>query len=118
MATINTTSTLAGLFKEVYGDNIFELAKYEAKLCNMVPFEQKDLIGNKFHVPVSLQLEHGFAYSAAGTTPSAPTIVTGQMADAQVDGVQLLGATSVDYEAIAKSLGGDKRPSFRRRRWP
>ena len=109
MAAINTTSTLAGLFKEVYGDNIFELAKYEAKLCNMVPFEQRDLIGNKFHVPVSLQLEHGFAYSAAGTTPSAPTIVTGQMADAQVDGVQLLGATSVDYEAIAKSLGGDKK---------
>ena len=109
MAAINTTTQLAGLFKEVYGDKVWELAKHEAKLCNLVPFDQRDQIGNKFHVPVSLALEHGFSMSAAGTTPSAPTVVTGIMQDAQVDGTQLLGATKVDYEAIAKSLGGDKK---------
>lgn len=112
MATINTTTQLAGLFKEVYGDKIWELAKQEAPLCNMVGFEQKAAIGNKYHVPVSVALEHGFAMSAAGTTPTLAAVVTGLMQDAQVDGVQLVGATSIDYEAMYKAAGNNDKKAF------
>jgi len=40
MATNNTTSTLTGLFKEVYGDDITKLLPEVAKLQKRVPFKE------------------------------------------------------------------------------
>lgn len=108
MASINTTSTLAGLFKEVYGESVIDLAKPSAKLSQRIKFSEAEAIGLNFNQPVNVQLEHAFAASASGTTPTLLTVNTGQLKNAQVNGSQLVGRSQVDYEAIAKSMNGGK----------
>ena len=108
MAATNTTTTLAGLFKEVYGTSVIDLTKGTARLSSRIKFSEAEAIGNKYHQPVNVKLEHAFAYAAAGSTPTLLTANTGQTQDAQVDGAQIVGRSNVDYEAIAKSMNGDK----------
>ena len=109
MAIMNTQSTLVGLFKEVYAGKIVEAWGFMAKLANRIDFVPKALQpGNFYHQPVDLQFEHGITAAAAGITPGiagAPflPVGTGMMQDAQVAGAQLLGRSSVSYEAIARS---------------
>lgn len=103
----NASTSLAGNFKEVYrtGD-ITTLVPGIAKLASIIPFSQRDLIGNKFHIPLRTQDEHSIVGSVAGTTPSWTTAfeyINGVVADAQIDGSQLLARAAVDYEAIYKS---------------
>jgi hypothetical protein len=84
-----------------------------ARISDRVGFEQAVAIGNKFHQPVRLSQEHGFTYSAAGTSSTTTTTslinpVAGLIGDAQVAGAQIIGRHGVDYEAIARSMNGDK----------
>jgi len=108
MATINSTSTLTGLFKEVYGNSVKDLASFKPKILNKIGFSEVDAIGNLYHQPVDVQLEHSFTAAATGSAPTLLAVNTGQMQDAQVQGSQLIGRSQVDYESIAKSMNGDK----------
>ena len=103
----NAAASLAGIFKEVYRgkSSVSDLVPNIAILANRIPFNNKELIGNKYHVPVRVAYEHSFTHSAAGTTPtfSAATYVNGVVEDAEVDGSQMIGVSAVDYEAIYKS---------------
>lgn len=113
MATTNTVGQLTGIFKETYGDSVIDLAKYMARISDRVGFEQAVAIGSKYHQPVRVSMEHGFTYSAAGTSATTSAVsllnpVAGQIADAQVAGAQIIGRHQVDYEAIARSMNGDK----------
>jgi len=59
----NTVDTLNGLFKEVYADNIENLVPDGVKLYNMIPFNKESkALGNLYHQPVVLGLEHGITY--------------------------------------------------------
>lgn len=50
MATMNTQSTLVGLFKEVYAGKIVEAWGFMAKLANRISFVSKaDQNGNLYH---------------------------------------------------------------------
>ena len=106
---MNQQSTLVGLFKEVYGDNIVEAWGFMAKLLSRVKFVRQDLQpGNFYHQPVDVVFEQGITAAAAGTTAgvgSAPFLPAsaGQMQDAQLAGAQLIGRSLVSYEAIARS---------------
>jgi hypothetical protein len=108
MATVNTTATLAGLFKEVYGTSIVDLVPNTAKLAKRFKFSVADQIGKTFNFPVEVQNEHSFAYAASGTTPTLATLNSGQMQNVAVQGAQIVGRAQVDYEAIAKSAAGGK----------
>ena len=110
MGTINTTTTLTGLFKEAYGDNVIGLVPTDAPLCNMVGMEVRQLLGNKYHQPVDVTLEHGFTCAAAnaGAVTLLP-VSNGVMQDAQFEGAQLIGRSQVDYESIARSAGGGQK---------
>ncbi|NDA71535.1 MAG: hypothetical protein EBX63_11440, partial [Betaproteobacteria bacterium] len=91
---MNQQSTLVGLFKEVYGDNIVEAWGFMAKLLSRVKFVRQDLQpGNFYHQPVDVVFEQGLTSAAAGTTAgvgSAPFLPAsaGQMQDAQIAGAQ------------------------------
>lgn len=107
---MNQQSTLVGLFKEVYGDNIVEAWSFMAKLARKVNFVSQELRnGNFYHQPVDVQFEQGISIAAAGSVPGSsggpvffnPT--AGQMQDAQLAGAQLIGRSQVSYEAIARS---------------
>jgi len=107
---MNQQSTLVGLFKEVYGENIVEAWSFMAKLAKRVKFVSQDLQpGNYYNQPVDVQFEQGISAAAAGTTAGAsggpvffsPT--AGMMQNAQLAGAQLIGRAQVSYEAIARS---------------
>lgn len=109
MASVNTTSTLTGLFREVYGDDIQKLLPEVAKLQKRVPFKEQEKIGKKFVQPVVLAREHGVTYQAAGDGAFAlNTPIAMQMGSAEIDGSQLLLASRLDYESAAKAASGKK----------
>jgi hypothetical protein len=110
MATVNTTSTLNGLFKEVYADKISNLVPDNAKLTKMIEFSEAERVGNFYHQPVILSQEHGVTYAAAGAGAfSINTPIALSMQDAQIQGSQCLIASRMDYESASKaSAGGSK----------
>lgn len=109
MASVNTTATLSGLFKEVYGDDITKLLPEVAKLQKRVPFKEQEKIGKKFVQPVVLAREHGVTYAAAGDGAFAlNTPIAMQMGQAEIDGAQLLLASRLDYESAAKAASNKK----------
>ena len=103
MATNNDQTQLVGNFKDVWGNNVIELFKFQAPILNAIPFESAELVGGKFHQPADLQQEHGFTCAATGSTPTLITPVAGFMGDVQVEGSQLFGRSRVTYEAIMRS---------------
>ena len=103
MAINNDQTQLVGNFKDVWGTDVLSLFKFQAPLMNMVPFEEGNLVGGYFHQPLDLAQEHGFTYSAAGSTPTLRCASAGYMGDMKIQGAQLFGRSRVTYEAIMRS---------------
>lgn len=109
MASVNTLTSLDGLFKIVYGDNIVNLLPEFAKVSKMVPFKEREMIGEQYQIPVKLQHEHGFSYAASGDGAFAlNNSIAGQMKKAIVNSNQIILRSTLDYESAYKSIG-DKR---------
>lgn len=110
MAQYDTPSTLSGLFKEVYGDDVMNLIPEAAKLIKIVPFvpEEKE-IGNKYHQPVILSHEQGITYAAfnAGAFALNNSIAL-TMQDAQVSSSQILLRSAISYDAAARASKSKK----------
>ncbi len=110
MAQFDTPSTLSGLFKEVYGDEVMTLVPEAAKIIKIVPFVPRDKeIGNKYHQPVILSHEQGFTYAAynAGAFALNNSIALA-MQDAQVSSSQILLRTAISYDAAARASTSKK----------
>lgn len=110
MAQYDTPSTLSGLFKEVYGDEVMNLVPDAAKLIKIVPFvpEEKE-IGNLYHQPVILSNEQGVTYAAfnAGAFALNNSIAL-TMQDAQVSSSQILLRSAISYDAAARASKSKK----------
>lgn len=105
-----TPAQLSGLFKEAYGDDVYNLIPDVAKIVKMVSFVSRDKEeGNKYHQPVIVSSEHGVTYAApqagAFTLNSA---ISMNMQDAQVEGSQLLLRSALSYDAAAKASNSKK----------
>lgn len=106
MSGENTQATLVGNFRERYAPNVKFLYQQAAPMVKLIGFEKGVAIGNKYHQPVDLALEHGFSAAAPGVLPTGATYIPptpGQSGDAQVDAFQIHGRASVTYSAIARS---------------
>ena len=104
MADTNTTSTLDGLFKEVYADKLETLLPENVRLLKMVPFTERTRIGDSYHQPVILSNSHGVTYAANGAgafTLNAPIVTT--VKDAIVDGSQMVLREYIDLESASKA---------------
>lgn len=109
MAKENTVATLDGLFKEVYGEGPVNLVPEVAYLQKRVQFKQAQRIGKSYNFPVVLSQEHGVTYLAAGSGVSTlEDSVAATLKDAEVDAHQIILRGQMDYEAAAKSQGGDR----------
>ena len=107
MAQTNTTSTLDGYFKAIYGDGPINTQADNAILTKMVKFKTADRLGKSYQVPVVLSSEAGFTYLAAGDgLQTLNDSVAAQSKNAEVDGAQLIGRGAIDYEAASKMAGG------------
>jgi hypothetical protein len=101
----NTPSTLSGLFKEVYRDDVMNLEPDAVKILKIVPFEEGEKQpGNKYHQPVILSNEQGFTYAAfnAGAFALNGAIALA-MQDAQVSSSQILLQSQISYDAAARA---------------
>lgn len=110
MAQDNTTTTLSGLFKEVYANELRNLIPENVMLQKMIPFvESSKEIGNKYHQPVQVSHEHGITYASADSGAFAlNAAIASQFKDAQVDGSQMLLRSSMSYEAAARASNDKK----------
>lgn len=111
MAGENTFTTLNGLFKERYADKLHNLQPENTKLLQRIPFAGKNKeLGNIYHQPVVLGLEHGITY--AGTTADAFTLdpaVNGVIRDAQVRGYQMMLRSQLGIAAASRAAGGEPK---------
>lgn len=110
MATVNTTSAMMGFFKEVYAQQVIDLTAPILKVTNKIPFTEATMVGNKYHQPVDVALEHGVTAAAANSgAVSLLSPVASVLQDAQVEGAQIFGRAQVDYEAIFRATQAGKQ---------
>lgn len=104
MSQQNTTSTLDGLFKVVYGDAPQNLVADVSYLQKRISFKESEKIGKHYEFPVVLSMEGGVTYLAAGAGVSTlNSSVAAVMKPAQVDANQIIVRGQMDYEAAAKA---------------
>lgn len=111
MAGENTVTTLNGLFKEVYADKLENLIPEGTKFMQKVPFSgRKRELGNLYHQPVILGLEHGVTY--AGPTDDAFALddaVNGVIRDASIQGSQMMLRSRLGIAAASRAAGGEPK---------
>lgn len=114
MATVNSTTTLEGLFKRIYADKLLNLIPDNAKLVKDISFSQNNRLGDTYEQPVVLTNEHGFTYSAAGNGAfdlNAAIAMTTK--NARVPSVQVMVRSQIDYESASKASSGGEQ-AFRK----
>lgn len=107
-SSIETTSTLNGLYKEVYADKIKDLVPESdvlLKMDNFVSKEQRE--GNKYHQPVVLALPTGATWGVGVVT--LVNAIASQLGDAQVQGSAITHRDLLAYDAAAKAAKGGKQ---------
>jgi hypothetical protein len=109
MAQQNTTSTLDGLFKVVYGDGPVNAIPEVSILQKKITYKSADRIGKSYNFPVILSSEAGVTYIAAGGgSTTLVDSVAATLKEAVVDANQIIVRGQMDYEAAAKAVEGGK----------
>lgn len=104
--TANTVSTLNGLFKQSYADNIQYLVPDGVKFYKMVEFiAHEKRPGDLYHQPVALTLEHGFSYGGTnGGVFALEAANSGVMSDASIQGHEMVLRSAISVGAVSRSL--------------
>lgn len=107
--TPNSDSTsIQGLFKNIYADQIQILTPDAAALTKVIPFNQKTMTGRTYNQPVVLSRYHGATYfqnSAGAAALDAPISMIEQ--NAEVEGCNMVNRATVSYELEERTkLGG------------
>ena len=106
--SIETTTTLNGLYKEVYADNLKDIVPESdvlLKMDNFVSKEQRE--GNKYHQPVVLALPSGATWGTGVVT--LVNAIASQLGDAQIQGSAITHRDLLAYDAAAKAAKGGKQ---------
>lgn len=112
MAQQNTTSTLDGLFKIVYGEGPINAIPEVSILQKEIKFQSVNKIGKSYNFPVILSAEAGVTYLAAGAGVSTLVdSIAAQLKEASVDANQIIIRGQMDYEAAAKAV--ESKESFK-----
>jgi len=105
MAQQNTTATLDGLFKVVYGSGPINAIPEIAILQKEIKFQSTEKIGKSYNFPVILSAEAGVTYLAAGAgVQTLNDSIAAQLKEASVDANQIIIRGQMDYEAAAKAV--------------
>lgn len=107
MASTNTAATLDGLYKKVYGDGpIFALPEFSV-LQKLVSFQKGKRIGKTYNTTIVVSDEHGFSYGAADETITLNTEIAATLKEISVDGAQIVGQASLNYDAASRSVASE-----------
>jgi hypothetical protein len=111
MATVNTTTTLEGIFKRVYDNKVRFIYPNGVRFIKDIPFRGGDKRpGESFNAAITLVFENGMTYLApAAGAAQLLSAAVGETRRANVDGFQMILRSQVDYESIAKASTGGPR---------
>lgn len=109
MAQTNTVATLDGMYKKVYAEKgpIEALPEFSI-LQDLVPFSTAKRTGKSYNVPIVLADEHGFSYGSADETITLNTEIAATLQEISVDGAQIVGQASLNYDAASRSQGSEQ----------
>lgn len=109
MAQTNTVATLDGMYKKVYAEKgpIEALPEFSI-LQDLVPFSTAKRTGKSYNVPIVLADEHGFSYGSADETITLNTEIAATLKEISVDGAQIVGQASLNYDAASRSQGSEQ----------
>lgn len=102
----NTVASLDGHFKEVYASKIKDLVPEGMKMLKFAEFSAAEkLLGNLYHQPIVLGLEHGFTYGgSAGEAFLLNSAIASPNRDAQVRGNELVLVSAISVGAASRSV--------------
>lgn len=109
MAQTNTVATLDGMYKKVYAEKgpIEALPEFSI-MQELVPFSTAKRTGKSYNVPIVLADEHGFSYGTADETITLNTEIAATLKEISVDGAQIVGQASLNYDAASRSQGSEQ----------
>lgn len=105
----NQVSTLNGLYKQRYADQVKKLVPDHVKLYNAVKFDSSKKLGDKYNEPVILSLESGFSYG--GTEGSLFDLADAKefkMRNAEVKARELVLRSAISIGALFRSQSNDQ----------
>lgn len=119
MAGENTVSTLQGLFKVQYAQDINSLIPQHAVLQKLVKFVPADKTnGSYFAVPTVLRSNQGVSYlGEAGGVASLSSAVNAVMKEAQIKGSELNVRGQLSYKALSQAATAGPRAFKRASSW-
>jgi len=102
----NTVASLDGHFKEVYASKIKDLVPEGMKMLKLAEFNSAEkLLGNLYHQPIVLGLEHGFTYGGSGGEAFLlNAAIASPNRDAQVKGYELVLVSAISVGAASRSV--------------
>jgi hypothetical protein len=104
-----TTSTLDGIFKRRYADNVTNLLPDFAYLLKKIPFNKRTgLTGELMQIPVRVKHAQGHTISAGGTGFSLNDARPGQLKPAQVSPSAYLLREQIAYGALSRSATSEQ----------
>lgn len=108
MSSVNTISTLSGLYKSVYAEKgpIAALPEFSV-IQELVPFKAAKKEGKNYNTPIVVSDEHGFSYGDAGETVTLNQEIAATLKNIEVTGSQILGQASLNYDAAARAIEGE-----------
>lgn len=109
MSQYNTTTTMDGLFKSIYGESQINLVPESNVLLNLIKFKPSEKTGKDYKVQVILANEQGATYLAANdgiVTLNDHIAMTSK--EALVNGSQLYMRGAIDQEAASKAAAQGK----------
>lgn len=104
----NTLSTLDGLFKETYADQLKELIPDGVKVLNKIKFLSKDKQpGNNYHQPLVLGMEHGVTFASSDEDAfNLNPPVAGFIKDATIKGNPMVMRSVLGYVSASRASQG------------
>lgn len=103
-------TTMAGAFKQRYGDKLVQFLPATTKLRNMTTFDDKNREGDKFNQMVTLSHSGGFTYAGSSLIRTAYDLATAIPAvsqNAYVQATEITGVENVAYGATFAAQGND-----------
>jgi len=104
-------STLNGLVKDTYADNVHNMIPIQSKLQQLIKFGAREKMpGNYYNQPIALQLEHGVTYADADDGAFALNdAISSVTKHARVKGAQMLLRSVIAYDLLASAPAKGQR---------
>lgn len=108
MSGFATSTTLAGILKNIYADGVIDEIPNNTWLQSKIPFNQRKKEGLGYNQPVFLTQEQGMTYYAPNLTtlPSLNSSIPSQTGNAFVVGTNHVMNMAISYEIMARAVQG------------